>query len=416
MVDTTSNRKKVVFFSNHLRGPKGSAGARSWHQANALAKDYDLTVLIPRIDPVSATEVSEHTYSGLHEKVKVIRVSSSKNNRVSKISRLFYYLTTMCSQAFVTIFKLEKPDLVFSMTLPVTQLALALIVAKVHGVPFVVDLRDLPYDLALEMGYLKNKPFANFLKSLEGFCLRRANKVLTNSPRYVSHIVKKGVSPEDISVAPIGYDDFDEPDKSKIVEWRAKIEAGFPYNPKYIGMYAGTLGFAFPVEQILQSARNLDGRKDIGLAFFGDGQQLEFYKQFASDNGINAFFGGRVEKHDIHAICRAVDFCMYPALDGEFSSAILGNKIFDYLGAKKPILYIGPDSAVSDVIVELDAGVICDSLNFDAYSSAIMEYADNNELLARHANGASKFREKNYTAVASANILKEIVDFEIGPD
>ena len=84
-------KKRILFFSNHLRGPGGSAGARSWHQAKRLSEDYVLDVVIPAIDPVSAKPVTREDYRGLDETVTTVRLAAgSENRRESKVARAQY--------------------------------------------------------------------------------------------------------------------------------------------------------------------------------------------------------------------------------------------------------------------------------------------------------------------------------------
>jgi glycosyltransferase involved in cell wall biosynthesis len=174
------------------------------------------------------------------------------------------------------------------------------------------------------------------------------------------------------------------------------------------------LGHAFPVNEILDGAAELKGDGGIGFVFFGDGQRLDEYRTSSEEREIRAKFPGRVSKSDIHAICRAADFCIYPASPGKFSCAILGNKVFDYLGAGKAIIYIGDDSAVSDVISELKAGIICRNKSPADFSRAVLALRDNPELRGRLEAGARSFRSAGYTARASAELLLGLVERSLG--
>jgi len=59
---TSSARRSLLYYSNHLRGPKGSAGARTWHQVARISDAFDTTVIIPEIDPVTAQPVTDETF------------------------------------------------------------------------------------------------------------------------------------------------------------------------------------------------------------------------------------------------------------------------------------------------------------------------------------------------------------------
>jgi colanic acid biosynthesis glycosyl transferase WcaI len=402
--------RHILFFSNHLRGPKGAAGARSWHQAKCLSESFDVTVVIPRVDPVTAKPVTEETYAGLDpDRVRVMRLPTFRNDRSSLARRALYYLSAMAAQ-FCAGFRASAPDVVLSMSLPITQLVVAAFVAWARRVPLVVDVRDMPFETAEEVGYIKGRHLLGFFRLLETRMLQRAEVIVTNSPYYKRYLSERGLPGDRMHVAPIGYDDFGEPDPVIVGMWRERLTHALgATRPMLIGIYAGTLGYAFPVDEILRGATLLNDEADIGFVFLGDGQRLEEYRQSAGANRVRAVFLGRVSKADVHAACRAADFCIYPASPGKFSSAILGNKVFDYLGAAKPIIYVGGKGAVADVISELEAGVLCGNGEPEAFAAAVRALRDDRQFLERLSLGASTFRRAGYTARASAERLRDLI-------
>ena len=404
------NKKHILYFSNHLRGPKGAAGARSWHQARRLSRSYTLDVIIPSIDPVTSQKVTDEMYEGLDcDQVTVHKIWTSNNKRDSKLSRVLFFLSGMFSQFYKGL-TVNKPDLVLCMSLPITLLFAAFVVSKFRRAPLVVDLRDLPFETALEIGYLNNITLVGILVGIENYCLKRASFILTNSPRYKPMLIERGVDSDKIHIAPLGYDDFDTPLVSNVSKWRSEISNSFDKPPALIAMYAGTIGYAFPVEKLLDVAEHLMDNDKVGFVFLGDGQRLEEFKKISEKKKLNCLFLGRVNKSDVSAICRGVDFCLYPAKEGRFSSAILGNKVFDYLGAEKPILYIGPDSAIADIILELRAGVVFGSDETEKMALKINEILSSPDLLDVYHTGAKDYRAAGYTASISADKLKKLID------
>ena len=414
MADWARHHNSILYFSNHLRGPKGSAGARSWHQTRILSQNFEVTVVIPGIDPVSSAVVTPETYEGLDQAVTVIPVKTTKNDRSSKISRALFYLSAMCTQLFAGLSS-KKCDVVLSMSLPVTQLLVAMVIAGIRRLPLVVDVRDLPFETAGEIGYVRARFFIQILKSIENFALRRAALIITNSPRYKPYLVRKGVAAGKIHIAPIGYDDFPPPSEAEVGAWRQKILDLFQQPPAFVATYAGTIGYAVPVEDLLRAAKKLYDNRSIGFVIVGDGQRLADLQRYVTEHDLNVVFTGRVMKADVHSICRASDVCLYPAQQGEFSAAMLGNKVFDYLGAEKPIVYCGPDSAVADVIKELDAGIICPAGDFQALADSIERLSLNPDLVRQYSHAASGFRDAGYTAEASALKLRDLIHSLLSP-
>ena len=50
--------KRILFISNHLRGPGGAAGTRSWQQTKVLSETWKVTVVLPEIDPVTSQPIT----------------------------------------------------------------------------------------------------------------------------------------------------------------------------------------------------------------------------------------------------------------------------------------------------------------------------------------------------------------------
>lgn len=406
-------KPNLLFFSNHLRGPHGSAGARSWHQAKCLANRFQVSVILPMIDPVTAKLVTQETFSGLPDSVDVRLIRVTDNDRSSLLRRALYYLSAMPKQLLLGL-RVPRPKIVLSMGLPVTTLGIAWITSVLRRAYFVVDVRDLPFDTAAELGYLKNRHFIGVLRGLEGFLLRRADAVLVISPRHKPHIAERGVDAKRITIASVGYDNFEETPKNIITEWRTALQMDLAPETQLIGVYSGTLGYAFPVEEILEGAKKLTEDKRFGFVFLGDGQRLDEFRNFANTHKLNAHFTGRVNKRDVMAICRAAGYCIYPANRGTFSSAILGNKVFDYLGAGQPVLYVGEDSAVWDLIDELDAGLYVGLGNPEGFADAARQLLNDPDCAVRLRNGASQLVSRGYTAEASAEKLLEVIENVIG--
>lgn len=396
--------KNILFFSNHLRGPHGSAGARSWHQVKHLSDMFKIRVILPAIDPVTARSVTPDDYAGLPDTVEVSLVNVRRNDRSSKWRRAVYYMSAVPKQIWHGL-RGSRPDIVLAMSLPITTLGVAWLTSALRRSAFAVDVRDMPYDMAEEIGYLKNRMLLRVLRGLEAFFLRRADIVLTNSPRYAGFLSARGVNPAKITVAMIGYDDFEDPSAEEIDNWRLRLEARLAPQTRMIGVYSGTLGYAMPVEEVLNGAGALAEDKRFGFVFLGDGQRIAEFREYSEKHGLNAFFAGRVNKEDVMAVCRAGDYCIYPAAKGVYSGAMLGNKVFDYLGAGRPVLYVGDDSAVWDLLNELGAGICVNLGDADGLARVAKRFLTEPNLVKQLENGANKLIERGYTAEASAKLL-----------
>ena len=400
---------KILFVSNHLRGPGGAAGTRSWHQARALSQRWSsVKVVIPAIDPVAATSVTECTYHGLDlERVDVHLVWSIPLDRSRKWRRAVFYALAALGQ-LVAGLHTRNVICVLAMSVPVTALLSATIISIVKRVPLVVDVRDLPFETAIETGYLRMGTLVRLAMWLESLCLRRARAVVTVSPYFRKVLCARGIQDEKIQVGLIGYDDFPPPPESQVRRKRGELEALFcDGEVRTIVVYCGTFGHVVEVERVLAVAARLVDRRDIGFVFVGSGQRLDHYVALAGQEFLKAVFLGRVPKEEIQVICRASDMCLYAAKEGRMSAAMLGNKVFDYLGAERPIVYSGPEGAVSELLDDLGAALRSGTEDMGGFHENILKLAGDPELRRILGQRAGQFRERGYTARASADALSE---------
>src|SRR6185503_21126293 len=117
------------------------------------------------------------------------------------------------------------------------------------------------------------------------------------------------------------------------------------------------MGYVVDVETMLEAARLTRDREDILYLFVGDGQRLTEYQGLSRRDGSQCVFTGRVPKYVVSEVCRRADVCVYPLINGKVIAALLGNKIFDYMGAGKTTIYTGPRGDVSRLIDAAGGGI-----------------------------------------------------------
>ncbi len=395
------------YLSNHLRGPAAAAGARTWHQCRNSPSRVRIAVVIPDIDPVSATRVEDRHYAGLDfSRIEVIRLPSATLDRNSKLSRAWYYLALTYRQ-WLAGMRIRKPEAVISMSLPLSMLIVARLVSWMRRVPLYVDVRDLPFDVAREVGYAKSSVWTGLAARLEAAIVRSADIAFTVSPRFKAALEKRGC--RRVIFNPIGFDNFGTTSADPRFS-RAGLESLFaPAQVKFLVVAAGTLGHVTEVASLLEAAARLGRRSDIGFLLAGDGQNLALYRQQVARSGANVRFLGRVSKAAIAEICRNADAAYYGSAGGYFTNAMLGNKIFDYMGAGLPVIYHGPDSAVRDIVVPAGCALVSEAGQVDGLVGDILRLADDVSLRRGLGERAGDEIRAKYLAEGSAREFWSVV-------
>jgi glycosyltransferase involved in cell wall biosynthesis len=148
-------------------------------------------------------------------------------------------------------------DIVMGTTPPMPQAPTAWLIAALKRKPFLLEVRDLWPEFAIDMGVLKNKLVIAIARRLEDFLYARADHILVNSPAYRDYLVqKKSVPATKVTVIANGVD------PGPFKDSRADgIRERLGVNGEFIAMYAGALGVANDIPVVLEAAKRLQSKR-----------------------------------------------------------------------------------------------------------------------------------------------------------
>ncbi len=113
--------------------------------------------------------------------VTIIRSCTLPALHRSFIWRVISFFSFMIT-SFINGLFVKKVDLVWGTTPPIFQGPTAWLLARLKGVPFLLEVRDLWPAFAVAVGVLKNNFLIRLSEWLEGFLYKHADQVIVNSP------------------------------------------------------------------------------------------------------------------------------------------------------------------------------------------------------------------------------------------
>jgi glycosyltransferase involved in cell wall biosynthesis len=243
-----------------------------------------------------------------------------------------------------------KPEIIFASAPPNTGLMVASRLARTHKLPWVADFRDLWVDNPYysEPGWRKR-----FDAILEPRILRSAAGLVTVSPIWAEQLRRR--HRKDVTVVYNGYAEEDFPPLAP------RVDPGEILTIRYMGsIYRGFRDPAALFSAIALMPDQL--RTRINVEFFSD----------AGDAVFDAAAAHRVE--NVVAVKPRVPYRRALALQMEADVLLLlqssdqrdeGNlpaKLFEYLYARRPILFIGYERGVAArLVIERRAGLVSNS-------------------------------------------------------
>jgi glycosyltransferase involved in cell wall biosynthesis len=272
-------------------------------------------------------------------------------NRMEIAQRLKSFLG-FAGCAFRKTLQLQKPDVIWAVSTPLTTPWVAAQVARLRGVPWVYEVQDLWPSFPIEMGAVKNKWMQQRLYKLEKDLYRSASHIITLSPDMTDYVASLGISRNKITTNYNGTDlelvEAVQPEDVKTLRQRHQLEG------KQVVLYAGTYGRANDIPTLLQVIENLAKERHIHFVITGNGYYEPQLQQLAQrvSNLLLLPPQPRPEVFKLFKLASLslVSFINLPVL-GTNSPA----KLYDSLACSTPVLVTNP-GWIKDFVEEHHCG------------------------------------------------------------
>jgi glycosyltransferase involved in cell wall biosynthesis len=304
------------------------------------------------------------------EGIEVLRAYTYPALHRSFVWRVVSFFSFMfCS--FLVSMRVKSVDLIMGTSPPIFQAVSAWLVALLRMKPFLLEIRDLWPEFAIDMGVLKNILLIRLSRGLENFLYRAADHILVNSPAYRTYMIGKGIRSGKVSLIPNGVDSGQfNPEE---IGQRVRHDLGL--NGRFIVTYAGALGLANDVPTLLKAAERLSHEKEIHFLLVGDGKERKNLESWGKAHDLkNVTFTGPRPKSDMPQILSASDACVAILQNIPMFRMTYSNKVFDYMAASRPTI-LAIDGVIREVLEESKGGIFVQPGDDVALASAVASLA-----------------------------------------
>ena len=232
---------------------------------------------------------------------------------------------------------------------PIFQAYPALLLRKLHKIPFYYWIMDLWPDAMKSGGGVKNHKLLNYVDGLVKGIYRQTDKILITSKRFRESIAAKGDFADKIIYFPNWSDDILQMDDNYKIP---QLPDGFKI------MIAGNLGKSQNLEAVTEVILGLKDIPEVKWVFVGGGSRREWLESFIKENGLEdrAVCLGQYPFKAMPAFYKQADAMLvtlrsgFPHLD-----AVVPARLQSYMSAGRPVLaMIGCGGA--DIIEESQCG------------------------------------------------------------
>lgn len=301
------------------------------------------------------TILRAYTYSALHR---------------SFTHRVLSFLSFMLS-SFLIGLKVSQVDLVWGTSPPIFQGFTAWLLARLKRVPFLLEIRDLWPEFAIEVGVLRNPLLIRASLWLERFLYRRADLVVVNSPGFIRHVTRLGA--RRVELVSNGADPAMFDPALEGTEFRRQ----YGLEGKFVALYAGAHGLSNDLGVILRSAHQLAGDDSIRFVLIGDGKEKSaLVNQAQALNLDNVLFLQSIAKTEMSQALAAANACIAILKPLECYKTTYPNKVFDYMAAGRPVI-LAIDGVIRQVVEDAGAGLFVPPGDTNALTRAVRCLAEN---------------------------------------
>ncbi len=373
------------------------------HHVTVIASP--VSYLTGKINPpgISKPEVQADGKGG---KVRILRARVYAKHHKSFLHRMLAFFSFMLS-SFILGLKVKRVDLVWATTPPIFQAFSAWTLARLKGVPVLLEVRDLWPEFAIAVGVLRNPILIRASEWLERFLYTHADRVLLNSPGFRKHVCDRGA--RQVEFIPNGADIsmFDPADDG------ADIRRSLQLSEKFVALYAGAHGISNDLEVLLEAARLIMDETTIQFVLVGDGKEKPALQKQAEEMQLtNVKFLPPLPKSEMPHALAAADACIAILKPLEAYKTTYPNKVFDYMAAARPVI-LAIDGAIREVVEAAGCGEFVKPGNAAALADSLRKLAGDPQRARRMGINGRHYIEKHFNRMQMVAklemLLKEMV-------
>lgn len=262
--------------------------------------------------------------------VKIPKYSESRS--LGRVLAIFIFPLLLTLFPF---WKLNKPNAIIVSGPPHTSILHAWMWARLRGAKLIYEVRDIWPLTVIKLGNVSEwHPFILALSFFERLAYLLSDKVVSVLRFANEHFESKGMNPNKFVYIPNGFDIS----KTNDVESQASRELAYLAKHKKIVIYAGSLGLANNLDQLIDAASLLKDNSEIVFVIMGRGPYKDHLLE-RSKGLPNIKFFEAVPKSDVAQVLNQASVAYIGLMKSDlFRHGISPNKLFDYMAASLPVV------------------------------------------------------------------------------
>lgn len=323
--------------------------------------------------------------------VTIVRVPHIPRGNGKSTRMMIHYFSSMFFFFFHSLYQaiFNKYDCIFiHNTSPAFICLPAVLIKKLRGTPIDHWILDM-WPESLAAGGIHSPKVYSIIERMMKAIYRNSDIIHISSMGFKQLLLEKGVPEEKIEYLPNFCEDTS---KNTMLKSIPELPKGF------IVMFAGNIGEAQNMENVMKSALMLKDEKDIHFVLIGDGRKKKWIEEFVNDNSLHdtVHLMGRWPIDTMSAFFAKADVMLVSLADEIAFNLVLPAKVQAYMVNKKPILGM-LNGEGQEIIKTAKCGWCVESNDVDNMAKTIKEISRiNSNDLKKIGEDGYKFYSENF--------------------
>ncbi|NLM20110.1 MAG: glycosyltransferase family 4 protein [Clostridiaceae bacterium] len=274
-------------------------------------------------------------------------------------------------------------------------------------VPVIYNSQDMFPGASIANGVMKQKWMQKFFYAFQKIAYKKADHISVISEDMKQKVIEQGVVSEKITIIPNWYDD-----KSvKEIPWDENLfikKYGMKKDIFYV-QYAGTMGFNFDFQMVIDVAEILKNEKNVVFQMIGSGSQKDVFEKTAKERGLyNIVFLPFEPQEMVSHVYSACSVCLIPLPKG-----VIGNSVPSKAGLlmacnRVIITSADPGSEYNKMFEREQIGIAYSTDDSRGVAAGILKLRDNPDLRERYADNAQKYGKAVYARTINTGLYEDL--------
>jgi glycosyltransferase involved in cell wall biosynthesis len=329
--------KHITIINQYIGSPYHGMEYRHYYLAKNLIKQgYKVTLISGSYShlfsspPKVKQNITKEIIDGIdYIWIKVPKYKSSKS--IGRIWNMFYFAWKLY------FLKDVVPSHIIVSSPSLFPVKAGAKLAKRFHTKFLFEVRDIWPQTLVELSSLSSShPLIKLMEHNEKFAYKKADKVISLLPKAKEHFEKQGMQKDKFVYLPNGIEIVEKDSMALSQEMKEKISTD-----KFTIGYSGTIGIANNLDYLLDVAELLKENDEIHFMLLGNGGEKKRLEERVKSLALkNVTFLDAVPKEEVSSFLKQIDVAFISLRPEDlFRFGVSPNKVFDYMYAKKPILW-----------------------------------------------------------------------------